>query len=798
MEKRNLEKLELYKILTLVSRYAVLDEAKEKLSSFVPYTEIGEVRAALKLTEEATKLLFRYGVGRIEYFPPVGDELDRSSKGATLSCGELLTAAGLLRATRICYKSVNAIEDGEIVAMRELVSHLYFDERLEDDISTKILNDTEVSDYASEKLYAIRSEIRAMNERIRTRLQEYLVGEESAYLQDSIITMRDNRYVLPVKAEYKRSVKGFVHDKSQSGSTVFIEPEYILEMNNELKSLEIDEKEEVERILTELSHRVGFMADRLVRDIQVLTKIDTFYARAEYGYSLKCVKPRINDKGVIDIKKGRHPLIPQKTVVPVSLKLGEKYAFLLVSGPNTGGKTVTLKMVGLFCLMAACGLFLPAEEGSEVSVFQNVFCDIGDSQSIEDSLSTFSSHISNIVKIVDTADDKSLVLIDELGGGTDPEEGQAIAQAVLSHLLRSGAKGIVTTHFTSLKEYAFSKEGVENACMEFDSETFQPLYHIRLGLPGSSNAIAISRRLGLKSSILEEALANMNEGAKSFEHIVRSAEDIRVKAQREFEESNRLRREWQQKIEELDREREKLEKEKESLYARAKVESRRIINEKTAEAEEILGEIEEIFMKEELTQNDLIKARTLKNKISDKAFDSEKEGYVKPQYTPFGEEQPKAGERVFVVSFNGEGKVLAVNEKKKQAQVEVGSLKLWCKFTDLMKVIGAQEKKAPTKTIKKPKKENVSVSRNLDREKIPLREINLLGLTVQEALLEVENFMDSALLSGLEEVKIVHGFGTGKLKAAVHEYLKKNRHVAEFRIGKYGEGEGGVTIVKLK
>lgn len=800
MERRNTEKLELNKILSIVSGYAVLDEAKNRLRDTMPSSDLSYVRRDLDFTEECTKLLFDYGVGRIEYFPPFGDELKRAAKGSVLNCGELLSCANLLRSSKICYKSVASVSDGNIKIIRELVSHIYFDEKLEDDIFTKILNDSEVSDYASDKLYSIRSEIRSLNERIRSRLQEYLVGKESDYLQDKIITMRGDRYVLPVKAEYKRSVKGFIHDKSQSGSTVFIEPEYILEMNNELRSLQIDEKDEVERILAELSHRVGFMYDQLVKDIEILVEIDCFYARAEYGYKLKCVRPKINAKGYIRIVKGRHPLIHQASVVPVSLELGDRYSFLLVSGPNTGGKTVTLKMVGLFSLMAACGLFIPAEEDSEVAIFSNVFCDIGDAQSIEENLSTFSSHISNIVNIVNVADSESLVLIDELGGGTDPEEGQAIAKAVLSYLLKSAAKGVVTTHYTALKEYAYSIAGIENASMEFDSETLQPLYHIRLGLPGSSNAIAIARRLGLKREIIDDALSNMSEGSKTFENIVRNAEEVRLKAVREFEQSNKIRLEWQEKLDELNTERERLEKERENLFLKAKVESRRIINEKTAEAEELLKEIEDIFDKEELTQNDLIQARTLKNRLSDKAFTSEREGYIKPQYVPFKEGEIKIGDKVFVSSFNGEGVVLSVNQKKGQAQVECGSLKLWARISDLLKVIGSD---IPSKTAKPAKKilkqkNNVTVARNLDRDKIPAREINLLGLTVQEALIEVENFMDSALLSGFEEVRIVHGYGTGRLKAAVHEYLKKNKHVDQFRIGTYGEGEGGVTIVKLK
>lgn len=793
----NYERLELNKILSAVVEYAVLDGAKNEVGSLIPSPDIAFVRRQLKLTEEARGLLFELGLGRIEYFPAFTDELTRCAKGATLSCGELLNCAALMRSARACYKGISSAGEN-VTLLKEIAARLYFDERLESDISEKILNDSEVSDYASDKLYSIRSEIRSLNERIRSKLQEYLV-EDSLYLQDGIITMRDDRYVLPVKAEYKRSVKGLVHDKSQSGSTVYIEPEYILEMNNELKSLQIDEREEVERILGELSRRVGFNSEKYTADIGILTEIDTFYARAEYSYKLKCVKPLINSAGEIKIINGRHPLIDPLKVVPVSVELGGKYSFILLSGPNTGGKTVTLKMVGLFCLMAACGLFIPAAEGSVVAVFKNVYCDLGDAQSIEDNLSTFSSHITNIVNIVNGVDGESLVLIDELGGGTDPEEGQAIAKAVTEYLLKSGAKGIITTHFTTLKEYVYSLDKIENASMEFDSATGKPLYSVKSGLPGSSNAIAISRRLGLREDILSSAVSFMNEGTKSFENIVRVAEETRLKASRALEEAENIKREWQDKLELLESEREKLQKEKESLFLKSKAEAKRIINERTAEAEELLSEMQAIFDKEELTQNDLIKARTLKNRLADKAFESEKEEYIKPQYAPYGDEKVKVGDRVFVVPFNGEGEVLSLDERKSRAEVRVGSLTLRVRYAELLKTVQTGLPKKESKKGKAAaKNDNVTVTRNLNRDKIPTREINLLGLASDEAIIEVENFISSAVLAGFDEVKIVHGFGTGKLKVAVHDYLKKCRAVKEFRLGRYGEGEGGVTIVTLK
>lgn len=798
MNQNAIEKTELNKILSLAAEYAVLEGGKEKLQAFQPVDDVKEVKRLLKLTDECKSLLFSYGISKIEYFPAFTDELGRAKKGSPLSCGELLKAENLLRSARIAHTSISAIQDESITEIRLLSERLYYDQNLEEDIRTKILNDTDVSDFASDKLYSVRRDIRLLNERIRSRLSEYLSGSEGKYLQDGIITMRNDRYVLPVRAEYKRNIKGFIHDRSASGATFFIEPEEILEMNNELRSLQMDEKEEVERILGELSRRVGFMGDELTADIGILEEIDAFYARAEYGYKLSCIKPEVNGEGIIDIQMGRHPLIDRKKVVPVSLALGKDYRFLLISGPNTGGKTVTLKMVGLFCLMAMCGLFIPAKRVT-VSTFEEIYCDVGDAQSIEESLSTFSSHITNIIHIVNGVNKNSLVLVDELGGGTDPDEGQALAKAIVSYLLKTGCAGVVTTHYTAMKEFAFSAEGIENACMEFDANTLQPLYVMRIGLPGSSNALAISRRLGLKESILTDALSNLSEGAQKFENIVRSAEESRIKAEEAYLESNRLKAEWQEKLHELEIENEKLKREKEKLFTSAKAESRRIINERTADAEEILGEIEQIFAQEHISEADLIKARTLKNKLADKAYESEEDGLNLTQYLPVEPDKLKVGDKVFAKNIGQEGVVQNVRANKGEAEILCGNIRLRSKISELSLVL-----KSKPNTAKKPKwqvkkeGEKVQVKRTLNTKRAPALELNVIGMTVHEALPEVEAFLDAAVLSNLEEVRIIHGMGTGKLRAGIHEFLRTQRNVAEYRLGKYGEGDTGVTIVKIK
>lgn len=791
MDRKTIEKLELNKILKAVASFAVLPQTKAALENAMPESEIGEAKYFLDLTSEADLLLFRFGTGRIEAYPEIDDEPERAAKGAALSCGELLSVAALLRSARVAYNGVKSVSDDRIVHMREIADRLYFDESLERDIGDKILSEEEVSDFASDALYNIRVSIRRLNERIRGKLSEYLGGNSAKYLQEGIVTMRDNRYVLPVRAEYKSQVRGFVHDRSASGATFFIEPEEVLEMNNELRELAAAEKEEIERILAALSRRVGGMAAQLREDTERLSEMDAAYAKAEYSYKNKCVRPAINDRGVISIEKGRHPLLDAKTAVPVTVSLGKDYRLLLVSGPNTGGKTVTLKMCGLFCLMACCGLFIPAAEGSEAAVFEKVFCDIGDAQSIEENLSTFSSHIKNVIGITEGADEKSLVLIDELGGGTDPDEGQAIAKAVLSFLLKRGCRGIVTTHYTSLKEFAYSEDGIENASMEFDMSTLQPLYKLSPGVPGSSNAIAISRRLGLSEEILRDAVSNLSEGARKFENIVRTAEQSRIEAEEAKRQAERLRAEWEQKLSEVNAEREKLKKEREKLYLSAKVESRRIVNERAEEAEELLKEIENIAAKNELTPADLIRARTLKNKIADKAYGMEFEKDEPERRVPADLATLKAGDKVFVGAMESAGEVVSVNARKKEAEVLVGSIRMNVKAGDLFRIVGGKKKDSP--------KNEVRVVRNISSNTGAVQtEINLLGMTVSEAIEETDAFIDRAVLAGLEEVKIVHGVGTGKLRDGIREHLRKHKNVAEFRSGRYGEGEAGVTVVKLK
>ena len=777
------KRLELDKILAACASHAVLEAGKEKILALEPVRTVGEAKELLDLTEEASLLLFTLGSGKVEEFPACEDSLARARKGATLSMAELLGIARLLRAARVLYSSVRSFSDERIVKMRFLTEHLMFDRNLEEDIGRKILNENELSDHASEKLFSLRSQIRQLSERIRARLQGYLAGEEKKYLQDGIVTVRGDRFVIPVKAEYKRSVKGFVHDRSQSGATVFIEPEEVLEMNNELRSLMLDEREEVERILADLSRAVGRMHDALLHDMAVLAEADSFYARAEYAYSVKGVKPALNASGVIEILKGRHPLLDAKKAVPVTLSVGGEYRLLIISGANAGGKTVTLKMCGLFCLMAACGLFVPAAEGTRLAVFDNVWCDVGDSQSIEENLSTFSSHVAHLKEILESTTKKSLVLIDEPGGGTDPEEGAALARAVLTDLLRRGCRGIVTTHYSSLKEFAYAEDGIENGCMEFDAADFRPLYRLKIGAPGSSNALLICTRLGLPAQTIEEARGYLSEGARSFEHTLRAAEESRVQTEAAMQAAREQQREWEKKLAELGKEEEKFRRERERFLASSKAEARRIVAERTADAEELLAEMEKIFEKQNYSEADLIRARTLKNKLENAPTEEEPVRAV-----PVDAATLKAGDRVMVGSLGREGTVLSVRREKGTCDVQAGALRVTVKIFDLYRA-------APQK---QGQGEKVQVTRELVQRPVVKREVNLIGMTTGEGVAEAEAFLDSAVLANLHEVCIVHGVDTGKLRAAVQEMLRRHPRVESFRLGKYGEGENGVTVVTLK
>ena len=784
MDEKVLRTLEFDKVKSKIAEYCVLYSSKDEMNALVPFTEYKSAKNELNKTKEAFELLYTDGVSGVEFYDDLGDSLNRAAKGATLSMGELLKAARLLKSSSVLYSSVTGAKSQSEILKSE-VSGVYVDAYLENEIRSKILSDDTMSDNASEKLAFLRKKVKSLNEQIREKLLSYIRNGNNKYLQENIITVRGDRYVLPVKSECRGQVSGFIHDQSSTGSTVFIEPTAVFELNNALKTAVFEEQAEVERILADLSQKVGVIAQRLIVNDEIIKNFDVYYAKAIYAYKNKCVEPQLNADGIIDIKEGRHPLIDAKKVVPVSVSLGEKYNYLLVTGPNTGGKTVTLKLTGLFTLMAASGMFIPAAVGSKLSVFENVFCDVGDEQSIEQSLSTFSSHMKNLIKITENIDENSLVLIDEIGAGTDPDEGSALARAVIEKLVAANSKGIITTHYSALKEYAYTEKKLENASMEFNAETFAPLYRLNIGLPGTSNAIEISKMLGLDESITSRAFDLLGTEKVGFENVLKEAEKTRRECEESKIEIDALKQKERDVLAEIEKERARLNEEKEKFYAKAKSESRKIVNEKLEEADEIINEIKVLFDKEELTSGDLIKARTLRNKLENKKYDSEDSEENIVNYVPVDPEKLKPGDKVYYKGVQGVCTVHSVSAKKGECEIFMGAIRTKVPVKDLFFV---------SKGVKTPK---TTVS--LKRETVmPQTEVNVIGMNVPDALEEVSRFLDASILNNMEEVKIVHGKGMKILSSAIHDYLKKNKQVVSYRFGKYGEGEHGVTFVKLK
>ncbi len=782
---KSLKALEFDKVALKLSEYCVLRKTKELAINLKPEENFLDAKHLQDKTSEAFELLYTGGVSGIEFFDDVEDAPERAEKGSTLSMGELLRISRFLKSSRILSSSIlSSTIDAPI--LKAQASAIFIDAYLENEIRAKIISEDTMSDNASDKLYSLRKLIKRLNEQIKEKLSSFIRAGNNKYLQENIITMRGDRYVLPVKSEYRGQISGFIHDQSSTGATVFIEPTAVLELNNSLKTATLEEQLEVERILADLSQKVGVISKQLKANEQIAVDIDLTYGKATYAYKTNAIKPNFNSNGRMNIVRGRHPLIHPKTVVPVSVKFGYDYNYLLVTGPNTGGKTVTLKMVGLFSVMATCGMFVQAEIGSEISYFKKIFCDVGDEQSIEQSLSTFSSHMKNIIDVTNNVDGDSLVLIDEIGAGTDPDEGSALARAIIEKLLDRGSYGIITTHYSALKEFAYSDLRIKNAGMEFDSQTFAPLYKINIGMPGSSNAIEISKRLGLGDEIAEKAYSFLSGNKISFEKVLKEAEKSRQEALDLKTKLELIKIEEDKKLKEINDERQKLEVEKERFYTKAKAESRRIVSEKLQEADDIIEEIKVLFDKEELTSGDLIRARTLRNKLEDKKYDLDEVEEKIVNYSPVNAKILKVGDEVFYKPTESICKVNSINEKKGECEIFMGTVRIKAKLSDLFFVSKAKQTQKTTVAVK--------------RESFisPLIEINVIGLTVLEAIPEIESFIDQAIVNNLEEVKIIHGKGLKILSTAIHDFLRRNKRVESYRFGKYGEGERGVTFVKLK
>lgn len=786
--KKVYKKLELDAILTSVAAHAVSDVAKRQIINTEPSNDIAAVRRLLEETSEACRNISVYNIIPEFSFDSVAVIADKAKILSTLSMAELLCVMRLLRVSRLVMSALTSVDDESITILPCMARGIFCDRKLEDDIDFAILSEDMMNDRASSHLYSIRQSIKRANEEVKNKLQQYIKSAQyQKYLQDAIITVREDRYVIPVKQEYRGYIKGLVHDVSGSGATLFVEPVEIVNLNNQIKILLKEEAAEIDRILREFTARVGEISGALVENEKIVASLDAIYARAHYADEIRGTVPKINARGYINIKKGRHPLIDKNKVVPVSISLGKTFDILVVTGPNTGGKTVSLKSVGLFVLMAGCGLFLPCEEESEISLFDEIYCDIGDEQSIEQSLSTFSGHMTNIADILKNITPNSLILFDELGAGTEPNEGAALALAITEYILSVKAKAIITTHYTQLKEFSLVTDRVENASMEFDLTTFAPTYKLVVGVPGSSNAIQIAKRLGIGDDIIENAKSKLSAEKISFENVLQRAEKLRQQYESTNEEIAEMKRSLAKELEAAKNQNKILASEREQLLKNSKAEAKRIVQETTEESKRLLDELKKIIRRYNADESILFELRSKIKKFGDKKYENDENI---PNFSrPIEFDSIKVGDYVFVKKLNATGKVLSKNESKKKLEVAVGAMKISASANDLAEALKTAEDIGQTKT--------VSVKTNIAAKTLT-NEINLIGQTVDEALVNLDAFIDSCLVASINEIRIIHGRGTGALMKGVQDHLKKHAHVAEFRLGAYGEGDRGVTIAKLK
>ena len=786
MDSKALRVLEYEKITEMLCLECSSSLTKEQAKHLLPFDEKVDVREALDQTEEAYTVLMKKGAPPLGNFYDVAGLAHLAGKDGTLNNKQLLEVAYNLQTARRTAAFLSS-DLPELPYIDGLVSAIAVLKGLEDEIYRCIISEDEVADDASPELRRIRKAIIKQNESIRIKLNQIVNSSENkTFLQDAIVTQRQGRYVVPVKLEHKSRLSGIVHDQSSSGQTLFVEPTAIVNMNNELRELELKEHEEVVRILKELSGRVGEDEAQIKGNQRVMTALDFAFAKGKLAVNMNGMKPEISDKFYINIRKGRHPLIDAKKVVPIDVSIGEGYRTLIVTGPNTGGKTVTLKTIGLLCLMAQSGLFIPASDGTVVPVFYNVFADIGDEQSIEQSLSTFSSHMNNIVKIVNSASRGNLVLLDELGAGTDPTEGAALAMSILTHLFDKGTTTVATTHYTELKKYAISTPGVQNASMEFDVETLSPTYRLIIGTPGKSNAFEISQKLGLKKTIIEHAKLLLESGDIEFEDVITSLEKDRKEAENKLAEAERINADMKAQKERFDALEAKLKAQREKYISDAKEDAREILEEARAEVEEIRESIKNAQVSDELKRAVDEARSSLKNKRSK---------YVDSAQTLRLDEAPTSdqiivGKRVNVLSFGQKGEILSVPDDKGNFQVQVGAIRLTVNLKDVSLV-------KENVTDKEREKIKYSKLKTAKAMSVPMS-INVVGQNLDDAMMNVDKYLDDAFLAGLESVTVIHGRGAGILKNGLQKMFKSHKHVASFRSGGYKEGGDGVTIVTLK
>lgn len=791
MNEKALKTLEYYKIIDMLEAFATSSIGKNKCRQLRPLDNLTEIETMQQETADALSRIYQKGSLSFSGVKDVRGSLKRLEVGSTLGIGELLAIRSLLenasRAKAYSRRETENEHTDSLDNMFELIEPL---SPLATEIGRCILSEDEISDDASTGLRQVRRSMKLTNDKIHTQLSSFVSGNSRTYLQDAVVTMRNGRYCIPVKAEYKSQVPGMIHDQSSTGSTIFVEPMTIVRLNNEMRELEIQEQKEIEMILSNLSQLAAENLDAISDDVKLLSELDFIFARAQLAKSQNATEPRFNRDRIIDIKKARHPLIDKHKVVPIDIRIGETFDLLIVTGPNTGGKTVSLKTVGLLTLMGQSGLHIPAFDNSRLSVFREVYADIGDEQSIEQSLSTFSSHMTNVVRFMETADSDSLVLFDELGAGTDPTEGAALAIAILSTLHDRGIRAMATTHYSELKVYALSTPGVENASCEFDVETLRPTYRLLIGVPGKSNAFAISQKLGLPLSIIERAKEQISQEDETFEDVLSNLEESRKTIESEREELASYKEEIKTLKEQLEEKQDKLDQRKERIIAEANEEAHRILR----EAKDYADQTMRIFNKagkDSMSAKELEKHRSDLRKKMDKAGKKVALKTPQKQKSTLRPQDLSLGDSVKVMSLNVKGTVSSKPDSKGMLFVQMGILRSKVHISDLQLIdepviTGPALSRTGAGKIKMNKSASVST------------EINLLGKTVDEAVSELDKYLDDAYLAHLSSVRIVHGKGTGALRKGVHNYLKRLKYVQDFHLAEFGEGDAGVTIVEFK
>lgn len=783
-----LEKLEYPKILDILSKQALTYIGKEKCLTLKPSKDKNEVENMLKETEEALNILYRCNT------PPISEIADNTKNIKTIESYGTLSIKSILELTNILkmsdelkkYFYNDFLESTEFTYLSDIFSKLYSNSSIIEKISYSIIDENTVDDRASKNLASIRKKQRNIEQDIKTKLNTFLHSPTySKYIQENVITIRNDRYVIPVKDEYRGQIKGFVHDISSSGSTVFIEPISVFELNNELANLKNEENLEIERILQELSKLFYPYANEIKEDIECIGKLDFAFAKAKYSRNINGTTPIINTQKQIILKDARHPLLDPQKAVPISLELGTSFSTLVITGPNTGGKTVTLKTVGLLTAMACSGINIPASTKSSIYVFDNIFADIGDDQSITESLSTFSAHMTNIVDIVKNSTENSLILVDELGSGTDPVEGASLAISVLDFFKSNSSLTVATTHYQELKKYALTTDGFENASVEFDVNTLSPTYHLLIGVPGKSNAFEISRKLGLPASIIDEAKNNLTKNDIDFEELLKNIYDNKSKIENEKLEISKKLNEISELKKSLERDNAKLNEQEQEIINNAKIQARNILLEAKEEANEIISKMNDVS-KSNIDLNNL--RNKLNTDIKNISVSYLNKNVKKESKSSISVEEAKTNTEVFVTTLGQNGIIVSNVSKSNEVQVQVGSMKLSVNLKYLEKI---------NKTEKAKNKSTSSYS-SVSKAKHVSSEINVIGLNVDEAVFIIDKFLDDCSIANLQTVRIVHGKGTGKLREGIHKFLKSDSRIKSFRIGTYGEGEMGITVVELK